>query len=356
MGAALTRLPGGSSIQTLIRLAQGGPQMFGGHADEREGFKAGKSSPSAASAAAGADTGEGPLMEAFKLVPGVSLAVEDFALACTSLVVARDFEQKAALFDMAVRAASIFSVPPGLVQGVLALVEEDWEKAIKHLSPFFGGKVDADSLIKLMQKCQEAVDELKGQMGGQQKQARAEFSNIMEQVRNGKAKTKDLFEIYDKQGDNNGLISKAEFKVLVNHFNMKLSSHQLNEMFSSVKCGSGSSSKELNLSEFEKALDYLYKKQANGALEALGLGTTQLVIMLVYLVIILILFFVFIFLGIKALALGGSFGAVINSLLPVGAGRGLFNKKPAISKDGSERQAQVNSALDTVEKAMAGEA
>jgi len=42
---------------------------------------------------------------------------------------------------------------------------------------------------------------------------------------------------------------------------------------------------------------------------------------LVYLLVLVLLLFAFIFLGIKAFAIGGAFGAVINSLLPmVGAG------------------------------------
>lgn len=54
------------------------------------------------------------------------------------------------------------------------------------------------------------------------------------------------------------------------------------------------------------------------ALEFLGISPGLLTLSLIFLSTILILIFTFIFLGIQAFALGGTFGAVINSLLPMG--------------------------------------
>lgn len=58
------------------------------------------------------------------------------------------------------------------------------------------------------------------------------------------------------------------------------------------------------------------------SLDILGISPALLTIALIYIGIILILFFCFIFLGIKAFALGGTFGSVVNSLMPMAAGAG----------------------------------
>ena len=59
------------------------------------------------------------------------------------------------------------------------------------------------------------------------------------------------------------------------------------------------------------------------SLEALGISKEILIFGVIVLSIILLLTFLFIFLGINAFALGGSFGAVINSILAMG--NSLFN-------------------------------
>lgn len=54
------------------------------------------------------------------------------------------------------------------------------------------------------------------------------------------------------------------------------------------------------------------------ALEFLGISPALLTVSLIFLAIILVLVFTFIFLGIQAFAMGGTFGAIINSLMPMG--------------------------------------
>lgn len=56
------------------------------------------------------------------------------------------------------------------------------------------------------------------------------------------------------------------------------------------------------------------------ALDFLGISPALLTLALIGLGIILLLAFTFIFLGIEAFALGGTFGAIINSLMPMAAG------------------------------------
>ncbi len=57
-------------------------------------------------------------------------------------------------------------------------------------------------------------------------------------------------------------------------------------------------------------------------LEKLGISPALLAFSIATLIVILILLFTFIFLGIKAFALGGTFGAIINSIIPMSAAGG----------------------------------
>jgi small-conductance mechanosensitive channel len=98
---------------------------------------------------------------------------------------------------------------------------------------------------------------------------------------------------------------------------MNLSAHRINEIFASIKQGPNAD-EQLNEAEFGKAMQYLQNKNTDMALDFLGISAALLTISLIFLAIVLLLIFVFIFLGIQAFALGGTFGAVINSLLPMG--------------------------------------
>ena len=63
------------------------------------------------------------------------------------------------------------------------------------------------------------------------------------------------------------------------------------------------------------------------SLEKLGISPGLLAIALGTLALILILLFIFIFLGIKAFAIGGTFGAIINSIIPMAAASGASNSR-----------------------------
>ncbi len=54
------------------------------------------------------------------------------------------------------------------------------------------------------------------------------------------------------------------------------------------------------------------------ALENLGLTPGLIALLLILIAIILILIFVFIYLGILAFSIGGTFGAIINTMLALG--------------------------------------
>lgn len=61
-------------------------------------------------------------------------------------------------------------------------------------------------------------------------------------------------------------------------------------------------------------------------LESLGISQGLLILALLILAFILMMLFIFIILGIEAFALGGAFGAIINSIIPIGKYFLLFFK------------------------------
>ena len=101
---------------------------------------------------------------------------------------------------------------------------------------------------------------------------------------------------------------------------MNLTDHRINEIFAGVKKVDASQTvnMELNKEEFAVALKYIQDKNFGLSLELLGVSTSSLTVILVTITIILCLLFGFIFIGIEAFALGGMFGAVINSIIPAG--------------------------------------
>ena len=162
-------------------------------------------------------------------------------------------------------------------------------------------------------------------MGGGKKDE--EIADIMKKISEGKATTHELFMAMDQAGDKSGSISKTEFKSLANKLGIQLTDHRVNEIFASIKKTSGGSGtdEELNEKEFEIGLKYLQQKNTFMALDILGISPAFLTIALITVAIILLLIFVFIFLGIEAFALGGTFGAIVNSVMPAGREKKLQN-------------------------------
>jgi len=119
--------------------------------------------------------------------------------------------------------------------------------------------------------------------------------------------------------DGSGAINKTEYNNLAKRLGMNLSEHRINEIFASIKKNHAETSDDgLNKKEFGLAMKYLQQKNTNMALDFLGISPALLTSSLVLLALILILIFIFIFLGIQAFALGGTFGAIVNSILPMG--------------------------------------
>lgn len=146
-----------------------------------------------------------------------------------------------------------------------------------------------------------------------------DWAAMLKKIKEGTASSKDLFNMVDAAGDSSGSISETEFSTLAGRLGLKLSPHRVKEIFAKVKGQKAdASNQDLNVDEFDKALTYLQEKNLQQALLLLGITPEILTGVLIRLTILLLLLFVFIFLGIKAFAVGGTFGSIINSLFPMG--------------------------------------
>ena len=128
----------------------------------------------------------------------------------------------------------------------------------------------------------------------------------------------ELFKIIDT--DKSGKINMQEYKLLTNRLGMSLSDHRIKEIFTSVKMQTGSSAQiyELDDNEFNLSIQYLQTKSVLLALESLGITSEILTIILIWLIILLVIIMAFIFVGVEAFAIGGTFGAIVNAMFPIG--------------------------------------
>jgi hypothetical protein len=128
----------------------------------------------------------------------------------------------------------------------------------------------------------------------------------------------DLFHICDALGKFDGQVDHSEFSLMARRLGVPLSEHRVMEIYANIKGNEAVEAKsmEFDEDEFSQALAILKEKQLSKSLQFMGIAPSQLYMTLGYLCFLLLLIFAFIFLGIRAFTVGGTFSAVINSLLP----------------------------------------
>eukprot|EP01017_Pseudomicrothorax_dubius_P032846 TRINITY_DN433_c0_g4_i1.p1 TRINITY_DN433_c0_g4~~TRINITY_DN433_c0_g4_i1.p1 ORF type:complete len:602 (+),score=126.29 TRINITY_DN433_c0_g4_i1:109-1914(+) len=178
-----------------------------------------------------------------------------------------------------------------------------------------------------------------------------EWREIMKKVKDNEATAKDLFKMVDMANNGDGSIDKREFSILATRLGNSLSDHRINEIFAEIKKKNQNADQEkLDEDEFEEGLKYLQKKNVSMSLEIMGISMSTLAGILAMLVTLLLLLFSFIFVGIQAFALGGSFGAVINSLIPAAAGLGIGQSNE--SKEEKLEDEKVEESVQTTKKIL----
>jgi len=143
------------------------------------------------------------------------------------------------------------------------------------------------------------------------------IKSLFAKLKSGGNFEQDLFTFVDMLTGNHGGITPDAFVTLANRLGIPLTLHRVQEIYADIK-GAAVEAGELKLDagEFQKALMYLKNQQLEKAMTFLGITPAMLYATLAYLLFLLAIIFAFIFLGIQAFTVGGSFSAVINSLMP----------------------------------------
>ncbi|KAL4512379.1 hypothetical protein ABPG72_005381 [Tetrahymena utriculariae] len=225
------------------------------------------------------------------------------------------------------------NIDVSIIEDIISILTGDHQRVFSILKKF---EIVEENKIALIQRAYSQVVDMpifnnkdKAIVGSSSSEQPDKIKEIVKKLQDGKATIKDVFIAVDAEGDNSGTISIDEFQSFVRRLGMELSRHRVNEIFAYIKNkkqkpGSVEKTDELtlNVEEFEKAFKYVNDKKTSMSLEKLGISPALLVLALGTLIVILILLFVFIFFGINAFAMGGTFGSIINSLIPMAAAGG----------------------------------
>jgi len=168
-------------------------------------------------------------------------------------------------------------------------------------------------------------------------QAVEDVKTVFKKIKGNQTRPTDLFKICDHLGGKTGSIAQNDFGTLARRLGIPLTEHRVQEIFAGIKGAAISiENMELDEEEFVKALGYLKEKQLIQALQMLGVTPQILYATLAYLLFLLMILIAFIFMGIKAFTVGGTFSAVINSLLPALGATSISGKDKADDKVKSE--------------------
>lgn len=159
----------------------------------------------------------------------------------------------------------------------------------------------------------------------------------------GGINVQQLFAMVDKDG--NGRITLSEFMEICKLMSINISNENLMRIFSMAdKKGQGF----LDMEQFMYAFFRLRLLVAFESLNKIGLTKSELLIAFVISITFLLVLFAFIFVGIQAFSYANSFGSVVNSIMPAGAGVSVSGKKEDGKMESimSKLKSSVEDALD----------
>eukprot|EP00927_Polykrikos_kofoidii_P035482 TRINITY_DN30034_c0_g1_i1.p1 TRINITY_DN30034_c0_g1~~TRINITY_DN30034_c0_g1_i1.p1 ORF type:complete len:1886 (-),score=297.45 TRINITY_DN30034_c0_g1_i1:299-5752(-) len=240
--------------------------------------------------------------------------------------------------------AGALGLPRNKVNGVVALAQGEWAAAADLCRCFCN--LDPKVLTKMSQLLPQVRDSVGSAVTnsgrtcqqlkaivlghGMDKRARQIYGEVLK----NQGSVDHLFELTDL--DKNGKVSLDEFTILMKRLGFNLNKHRLQEL---VSKGIGdrktkgrdldvSDLESMTLAEFQTALGYLEERVKSSTNELLGNSWVLLMFMLFYLTGLLSMICVFIGLGMSGFRAGGTFNAVINSVLTLCAGLGIAVKSP----------------------------
>lgn len=184
---------------------------------------------------------------------------------------------------------------------------------------------------------------------GEEEEEETAGGTIQQQCGHGDVTTQDLFNMFDS--DNSGSIEFAEFLKLSKYMQLHLSEHKAQKVFTQAD---RKGNDRIDFDEFEYALRILRQYASENAYVLLGVSRGTLVKLFLGSVSVLLLLFLFIFVGIAAFTNGTTFGAIVNSMMPVAAGNAADGGKDEEGEEESEEH--VDKVVGNVLQMMSPEA
>jgi hypothetical protein len=133
----------------------------------------------------------------------------------------------------------------------------------------------------------------------------------------------------------------AEFRLFCKHMKLNCTDARYHELFVIADCnGTG----HIDRFEFDTAVDIVKEDAEASAMEKVGAGTVKMALGFIAALLYLGSLLVFLLLGVAAFTTGGSFGASINSILPMLTAGGLGGEK---KKDAGDTERQVMAGIDS---------
>eukprot|EP01006_Ploeotia_vitrea_P023712 TRINITY_DN56295_c0_g1_i1.p1 TRINITY_DN56295_c0_g1~~TRINITY_DN56295_c0_g1_i1.p1 ORF type:complete len:292 (-),score=66.40 TRINITY_DN56295_c0_g1_i1:171-980(-) len=203
---------------------------------------------------------------------------------------------------------------PQIGKGFMAIANRD-VSGIADIAMVMG-QFDADKIQKFTFLLNKMMPKKKKKPEGDEDTPKAgSVMPLMVDDKTGKLSPGQLFKMFDK--DKSGQIEYDEFIELLRYMNLHVTKEKARKLFARADTdGDGA----IAYNEFDAAVEIVEEQISGGVLAMLGLSTATMVKIFVTTLVLLLLIFVFIFCGIIAFTTGTAFAAVVNSLMPAGAG------------------------------------
>lgn len=249
--------------------------------------------------------------------------------------VAELVKHNTALIEM----ADVLGLPPqaqACINGLIGLAQRDLD-AVGEMAVELGGfdKSKMESLIKMIEGAMKVAGQVLDKV--QDTTDEGEPKEVEPLTEGEEAQLAHMFKRFD--ADESGSIDYHEFQEVMRHMNLSISGNKAVQLFAQVDTDA---SGVLDFNEFHKAVQLLKENAADATLSKLGFSMDRLIIFFVGLCLLLLALLGFLFAGISAFTEDSSFGAVVNSVIPLMLGGGLASQGPNTEESSNPSKLQEN--------------